>query len=546
MTVRLLVPFNGLPAGSSITGADEAYLIEARMATGIGGGYPPPNPTVSVTPSQAGVIYTLRRTIGQNSAFALRGGSDANLSIVNGNQISATAGLAAGVSQVALIRETAGSGNDSKASEYTINLMGALASGGGIPVPALKMVREDGDSRTAVPAGTLAATGINYRNNNARNVAAGLGGQVYDRDPNSIGWGGTTWRQHLDGTAPVVGTLASRMAASATIVWRLPLGINDCVQVGATSAGILADVREACNVARANGKVIVIGFWGGSTTGSASLTAPQLQIAFDVNQGMNSLAAEFSDCVAYVDVYGTCQPNPAVAGDVKAGLTYDGRHALGNYGFLAGPVENAKYQSIFGNPATPIFDVAGSGSILPNPNYAGGTGATLPTGCTHSVPAGLGAPTYTSSNVGGVDQLRIQLSGTPSANGQYFLDQAILAAAITAGMTLRWGIEVIIAQGSFGFADVAPTLNITDGVTNQNYVDLGSAGAVIGGINNVLDNSFASAPVTLYMLTGKTNVLLAGASYTTRRARFGCTVINAVPMSLDVVIRRTRLANSVL
>lgn len=414
---------------------------------------------------------------------------------------------------------------------------------GWVTNPVNITLREDADSRT-VPKGNLGATGINRRNNVASNVAAAMAGHVWNDDPVSAAAGGTTWRNHLDGSggAASLGTLSSRFDADPAALWRIPLGINDCVQAGATLSGILSDIREGCALAFAKQKLLILGFAGGNTTGSSALTSDQQLLAFQVNQAIkNQIVNEYPN-VFFSNVFDACQQTPGAAGEMKAGVSYDGRHFLALYGFLTGPVERDVILSVLKNPNTPVFNLLSGTQMLPNPTYAGGSGATLPTGCTHTVPSGLNAPTYTSSTVGGVDQCRVQISGTPAANGFYALDQAIAAASIVAGVTPQWGMDITIAQGSTGFCDVTNNFNLNDGTTNANYQDMGTNGAVpVAGQNSVMDGWVASAPLNLNLLTAKTPALLAGASYTTRRARVIATLIGGLPVNLDFTIKRTRL-----
>jgi hypothetical protein len=78
----------------------------------------------------SGPLFALSRALGAGSVFALRSGSHANLTL-SGSSIAATAALAAGASQVALVRESAGTGASARAVEYAVTLTGAT----GTPTP---------------------------------------------------------------------------------------------------------------------------------------------------------------------------------------------------------------------------------------------------------------------------------------------------------------------------------------------------------------------------------------------------------------------------
>ncbi|MEE4451347.1 putative Ig domain-containing protein [Novosphingobium resinovorum] len=80
------------------------------------------------TVSGSGVLLTLSHALGAGSTFALRSGSHANLSLAGAN-LTAAAALAAGASQVALVRESVGAGLEARAAEYAVTLTGA------VPVP---------------------------------------------------------------------------------------------------------------------------------------------------------------------------------------------------------------------------------------------------------------------------------------------------------------------------------------------------------------------------------------------------------------------------
>ncbi|EZP81713.1 hypothetical protein BV97_02371 [Novosphingobium resinovorum] len=79
------------------------------------------------TVSGNGDLLALARSLGAGSTFSLRPGSHANLSI-SGKLVSAASALAAGESQVALIRESAGAGLSLRAVEYAVTLTGATAA----------------------------------------------------------------------------------------------------------------------------------------------------------------------------------------------------------------------------------------------------------------------------------------------------------------------------------------------------------------------------------------------------------------------------------
>jgi hypothetical protein len=75
------------------------------------------------SPVTAGVVYTITRLLGGTSARALLAGTDANLSL-SGASIVAAAAIAAGASQVAVVREA----NGQLAVEYPVTLTGAVAT----------------------------------------------------------------------------------------------------------------------------------------------------------------------------------------------------------------------------------------------------------------------------------------------------------------------------------------------------------------------------------------------------------------------------------
>jgi hypothetical protein len=78
------------------------------------------------TVSGSGALLTLGRSLGVGSTFTLRSGSDANLQLSGSSLIAATA-LSAGTSQVALIRESVGLGQSTRAVEYAVTLTGAAS-----------------------------------------------------------------------------------------------------------------------------------------------------------------------------------------------------------------------------------------------------------------------------------------------------------------------------------------------------------------------------------------------------------------------------------
>ena len=83
---------------------------------------------------QAAVPCWRSRALGSASKFVLRSGSDANLTLA-GASIGATSALAAGASQVALVRETTGVGASAIALEYAVTLTGATATPTPNPTP---------------------------------------------------------------------------------------------------------------------------------------------------------------------------------------------------------------------------------------------------------------------------------------------------------------------------------------------------------------------------------------------------------------------------
>ncbi|MFC0205263.1 putative Ig domain-containing protein [Novosphingobium soli] len=83
-----------------------------------------------------GTTLALPRTLGAGSTFALRPGSHANL-VLSGGGIAIAAPLAAGESQVALVREAVGSGLSARAVEYALTLSGAVPGSGSASGPYL-------------------------------------------------------------------------------------------------------------------------------------------------------------------------------------------------------------------------------------------------------------------------------------------------------------------------------------------------------------------------------------------------------------------------
>lgn len=88
----------------------------------------------SAVASGTGLVHTLTRLLGSGSIFALRAGSDQNLTL-SGSAISATAALAAGATQTALVRESAGTGSTARAVEYAVTLIGPVANPTPTPTP---------------------------------------------------------------------------------------------------------------------------------------------------------------------------------------------------------------------------------------------------------------------------------------------------------------------------------------------------------------------------------------------------------------------------
>jgi len=88
----------------------------------------------SRTVSGSGSVFTLSRILGASSAFTLRSGSNANLTL-SGAAITASVGLAEGASQVALVRESSGTGTSARAVEYAVTLTGAAATATPTPTP---------------------------------------------------------------------------------------------------------------------------------------------------------------------------------------------------------------------------------------------------------------------------------------------------------------------------------------------------------------------------------------------------------------------------
>ncbi|MFT4055011.1 MAG: putative Ig domain-containing protein [Novosphingobium sp.] len=79
----------------------------------------------SRTVSGSGSLLSLGRSLGSGSTFTLRSGSHSNLSI-SGNDVIGISALAAGTSQIALIRESAGVGQSARAVEYAVTLTGVV------------------------------------------------------------------------------------------------------------------------------------------------------------------------------------------------------------------------------------------------------------------------------------------------------------------------------------------------------------------------------------------------------------------------------------
>lgn len=95
------------------------------------GGTGTPRALSVIVPLQTGAIYTIPRLLGSTSTFALldgtaataRGlsaGTNANLTLTGGNQISATAALTAGASQAAAVEERSADGSAAVARIATL------------------------------------------------------------------------------------------------------------------------------------------------------------------------------------------------------------------------------------------------------------------------------------------------------------------------------------------------------------------------------------------------------------------------------------------
>lgn len=101
-----------------------------------------PRALSAIVPLQTGAIYTIPRLLGSTSTFALldgtaataRGlsaGTNANLTLTGGNQISATAALAAGASQSAAVEERSADGSAAVSRMVTLTGVGSVVPGPG-------------------------------------------------------------------------------------------------------------------------------------------------------------------------------------------------------------------------------------------------------------------------------------------------------------------------------------------------------------------------------------------------------------------------------
>lgn len=100
---------------------------------GGGGGSGGPRAQTAMVSTSAGVVRTLSRLLGSTSTFSLLAGTNANLTLTGGNQITAAVGIAAGASQVAVVREV----NGQRAVEYPLTLTGAVLPPVNTVAPAL-------------------------------------------------------------------------------------------------------------------------------------------------------------------------------------------------------------------------------------------------------------------------------------------------------------------------------------------------------------------------------------------------------------------------
>ncbi|WP_408586586.1 fibronectin type III domain-containing protein [Novosphingobium sp.] len=131
-----------------------------RRLSGNGGGGGAPAARTTTIPASAGPVFTITRLLGSSSTLSLIAGTNANLTL-SGAAIVAAAAIAAGSSQVAVVREQLGQ----IATEYPVTLTGAPtvpgtpgvtltagngqvsvawtapASNGGSPITAYKLYR---------------------------------------------------------------------------------------------------------------------------------------------------------------------------------------------------------------------------------------------------------------------------------------------------------------------------------------------------------------------------------------------------------------------
>ncbi len=181
------------------------------LSIGASNGVAAPKALKAIVPLQTGAIYTIPRLLGSTSTFALldgtaataRGlsaGTNANLTLTGGNQISATAALAAGASQSAAVEERSADGSASVARMVTLTGAYALAIAPAAPTMAL-----------SAAAGTQVAT--------ISGVPAGQSPTISPADGRFVigGSEGTGWKILRGLTAVSAGTVDVSVSAPGAI-----------------------------------------------------------------------------------------------------------------------------------------------------------------------------------------------------------------------------------------------------------------------------------------------------------------------------------------
>lgn len=255
----------------------------AHIGLTAGGGAPRAR-TVPVAAATTGPVYTLRRLLGATSTFALlsgaeaasRGlsaGTNANLSLTGGNQVSATAGIAADAEQIAAVEER----NGSAATAYLLTLKGKEAS---TPTPTP-------GTPIAAPAGLGWAPPVNV-------FRSGAGA-------------GSTFTTDYD---PAVARAAWEAAYPGHTTWYVDVATGNNNNDGASAATPVRSIDLAMKMGQDTGaafKVIV---------GSATKAAPK-QYKFNATQARSGQAtnnASWRDSWNSVVVTVPCMVVPDSAG----------------------------------------------------------------------------------------------------------------------------------------------------------------------------------------------------------------------------------------